>query len=464
MLPLALRMLPALLLLVSEARAQARLVNGLGELGEPSSVALVQGAVPEDGFLVCSGVLVGCDAVLTTAHCFNTNVAQKTHVYVPHAGFVAIESATRHPAYVDALTNQPPGWIDTTREDDISFVKLARAVTGVTPSRIPTAPPPPDGTAGFVVGFGRDPVTESGVQNPGIKRSGDMVLGPCAEAPLQGLDLLCWEPANPLPPPGEEVSTCAADSGGPLFVGSGIARVVAGITKGAIFDPQGQPDPCLPPVHPYDVNVHRHREWLVGSSGTGGIVASTGAFPLDTVQCGALGQLPEPMAPPSGCDGAPWGHGEPARACGFQGTLDAGSPEARYAFEVPVGTDTLRVALNGVATSLGGIDSDLYLRHGQLAQIAANDCAANGSGTLGFCQITDPSAGTWHVLVDQADGEGDHQVVVSLFVRSVAAAPLEVPGLSPGRGVACAALALAAALGASRARRGQEAARASDSP
>jgi hypothetical protein len=419
-------------------------VNGLGELGEPTAIGLVQGSIPEDGFLVCSGVLVGCDSVLTTAHCFNTQVSAKTHIYVPHAGFVEIESATRHPAYVDALTNQPPGWIETTREDDISFVKLAAPVVGVTPSTLVGAMAPSSGTPGFVVGFGRDPVTETGVQNPGIKRSGGMTLAECEHASLAGLDVLCWEPTDPLPPPGEEISTCAGDSGGPLFTDAPGGRVVSGITKGAIFDPQGQPDPCYPPVHPYDVNLARHREWLVGSDGTGGIVAATGAVPLGVKQCGpGLGRLPESFSV-GPCDVAPWAPGETARACGFAGVLFASATdEARYSFVVPAGTAVLRVGLNGIAAAAGGIDADLFLRFGQPAEVGAHDCAADGDGTLGFCEVDDPTPGTWHVLVHQATGEGDHQVVVTTLTT----APLEVPGLGAGAlGVAALGLLAAAHL------------------
>ena len=73
--------------------------------------------------------------------------------------------------------------------------------------------------AGLVVGFGRDPVTEVSNfdQNAGIKRSGNMTLAEC-EVPLDISDALCWLPSETIPPPGEEVSTCNLDSGGPMYV------------------------------------------------------------------------------------------------------------------------------------------------------------------------------------------------------------------------------------------------------
>jgi hypothetical protein len=142
--------------LASSTQVTSQLVNGASEFGEPTTLGLIEGTVPEDGRLVCSGVLIGCDSVITTAHCFNTNQSLKTHIYIPHAGFHEIESWTQHPAYVDAITNKPPDWFDTTREDDITFVKLVNPVEGVTPATINPGAAPPPGAPGFVVGFGRE--------------------------------------------------------------------------------------------------------------------------------------------------------------------------------------------------------------------------------------------------------------------------------------------------------------------
>jgi hypothetical protein len=145
-------------------------------------------------------------------------------------------------------------------------------------------------------------------------------------------------------------------------------------------------------------------------------------------QCTSLGQLPETFSAPMSCDPSAWAPGESARACGFAGSLGGGPVEGRYRFDVPPGSEVLRVALNGIATSLGGIDSDLYLRFGAPAETNANDCSADGTGTLGFCEIDAPTAGVWHVLVDQAQGEGEHQVVVTL-ARDAAIGPSAVPGM-----------------------------------
>jgi hypothetical protein len=139
------------------AQVTINIVNGAPELAEPTTAALIDGDA-DSGYVVCSATLIGCDTAITTAHCFNLNVATKTQLFFQHAGFVAIESATRHPAYVAAFPPNYPDF-DVLRVEDIAFIKLATPVTGITPSTVVQFGPPPLGTAGRIVGFGRDPIT-----------------------------------------------------------------------------------------------------------------------------------------------------------------------------------------------------------------------------------------------------------------------------------------------------------------
>jgi hypothetical protein len=408
---------------VTLAQFTPQIVNGAPELAEPTTAALIQGTT-DAGHVVCSATLIGCDVAITTAHCFNSSVSEKNFLFFQHAGFVAIESATRHPAYVAAFPPNTPDF-DVLRIEDIAFIKLSQPVTGITPSTIVALGAPPLGTPGKIVGFGRDPITaisSAGVDdNAGLKRSGTMTIEAC-EGTLTGEDLLCWHPADPpvpLGPPGEDVSTCEGDSGGPLFVIENSTRVVAGLTKGAVYISEGQSDLCEPPVDPFDTNVDRHRIWIGGIDGQGGMVAVTEAIPLATKSCSALDALPELVA--SGgdfgdCDGSSWASSGAPRTCGFSGTLDvAGSNSASLQFPVPTGTTLLRVAFNGVASAPGSVDTDYYLRASQSATTSQFDCAASGPGTVGYCEIFDPVADTWHVLVDQTLYRGEYQVTVSLF-------------------------------------------------
>ena len=420
------------------AQATLNLVNGAPELAEPSTAALIDGDA-DSGHVVCSATLIACDAAITTAHCFNLNVASKNLLFFQHAGFVAIESATRHPAYVAAFPPNFPDF-DVLRVEDIAFIKLAEPVTGITPSTVVQFAPPALGTAGKIVGFGRDPITAQSPagldDNAGLKRSGTMTIEAC-EGSLVGEDVLCWHPPDPpdiLGPAGEDVSTCDGDSGGPLFVDEGGVRVVAGITKGAVYISSGQSDLCEPPVDPFDTNVDRHRGWIQGVDGQGGMIEVMGALPAFEKECGAIAQLPELVT--SGdlfgdCDATDWSLSPEPRTCGFTGFLDiGGTSSAARSFPVPSGTTLMRVAFNGVASASNAVDTNYYLRASTPATTTEFDCAASGPGTVGFCEFSDPTDGTWHTLIDQTLYQGEYQVTVTLFGPDwEVAPPPEVPSL-----------------------------------
>lgn len=406
------------------------IVNGAQEVGEPTTAALLYGDT-QTGYVTCSAVMIGCDSAITTAHCFNQNPQLKTWLYFQHVGYREIESATRHPAYAEALATYPPDLFDILRVEDIAFIKLMEPVAGITPATLPSGAPPLPGTAGRIVGFGRDPITQTSAgsvdQNPGIKRSGSMEIDACTGS-LAGEDVLCWEPPVPQGPTGEDASTCDGDSGGPLFIDEAGTRVVAGLTKGHIIVQAGQSDLCEPPVLPFDTSVYRHRDWIGGSDGAGGMVSLTGAMPLSIKNCTATPQLADdsPVASLGSCDGSAWAPGETTRVCGFEGFLDGGLPTLAYQFDVPAGTVAMHVGFNGVASPGATVDTNYYLRAGAPATQIDFDCASNGTGTVGYCAFDSPSAVTWHVLVDQTLYQGEHQVTVSLWGPQAAG---EVPAV-----------------------------------
>jgi len=420
-----------------------QVVNGANELGEPTAAALLEGLDPETALVVCSATLVGCDVAISAGHCFNgQNAPLRQTLFFQHAGFYAIESAVRHPVYEDFIENGIGEFYEVTRQEDISLIKLETPVSGITPATINAIQKPGAGTPGKVVAFGRDPVDEisSFQQNAGIKRSGTMALGVCQDPTLSPWDVLCWQPTAPLGPPGQNVSTCNIDSGGPLYVTFVDERVVAGLTKGAILTSGS----CQPPVEAYDTNVFRHRAWIAQAA------ADAGAMPLDLKVCSALPQLGE-QAEPSGCDALPWDPGERTRLCGFQGTLSNSVQTQAHVFQVPEGSGRLRVALNGISRNVNPVDVDFYVRFGAPATPAENDCAADASGSFAFCEFVSPEAGSWHVLAAQGSGTVEYQVVVTQFA---APPPPGVPALGPGlRLLLAGCLALAAAVAAGRWRR-----------
>ncbi|MBC8187091.1 MAG: hypothetical protein H8E78_02625, partial [Proteobacteria bacterium] len=105
----------------------------------------------------------------------------------------------------------------------------------------------------------------------------------------------------------------------------------------------------------------------------------------------------------------------------------SGTNSAAHNFPVPAGTTLLRVAFSGIASSSGSVDTNYYLRASATATTIDFDCA--GTGTVGFCQISDPIADVWHTLVNQTLYQGEYQVTVTLFGPPAAVAAPAVPSL-----------------------------------
>ena len=408
--PLALLLSAALVGSFPVARAAAQIapqiVNGEPEFAEPTTAALLQGLDPETALVACSATLIGCDTAITTGHCFNANASLRRTLFFQHAGFYEIESAIRHPVYVAYYEEGIGNFYEVTRQEDIALIKLVTPVSGITPSPINTAQTPAPGTPGRVVGFGRDPLTEvsSFQQNAGVKRSGWMTLAACQDPTLSPYDVLCWDPSETIGDPGEDVSTCNVDSGGPLFVDQAGVRVVAGLTKGAI-QPTGS---CIPPVEAYDTNVFRHHPWIEQT------VADLGAVDLSVTDCGGLPQV-APDAVAGSCDGLPWGPGETTRVCGFGGELSATLLQEQHLIQVADGTQQLRVTLNGVSRPTNPVDVDLYVRAGAPPTTSVYDCAGIATGNFAACEFDAPQAGAWYVLAVRVTGTVAYQVTATQF-------------------------------------------------
>jgi hypothetical protein len=257
---------------------------------------------------------------------------------------------------------------------------------------------------GRIVGFGRDQLDEvsSSQQNMGIKRSGSMTLAACQDPTLAPYDILCWDPAVPPQPPGEEATTCNVDSGGPLFIDQGGVRRVAGLTKGAIM-PMAK---CIPPVEAFDTNVYRHRSWIAQTA------ASLGAVDLEETQCGWVGHVEEDAAAET-CLGQPWEEGEGTRVCGFEGQLTATLTQQLHAFQVPASTRTLRVSLNGISRVSNPVNVDFYVRRGAPPTTSVYDCAGAATGNFATCSFDSPQSGIWYALAVRVSGTVDYQITAT---------------------------------------------------
>ena len=193
---------------------------------------------------------------------------------------------------------------------------------GITPAKINTTQTPGPGTAGRIVGFGRDPLTELSVfyQNPGIKRSGSMTLAACQDPTLSPYDILCWDPSVVIGPPGEDVSTCNVDSGGPLFIDQNGVRVVAGLTKGALNQGPDSLRSARRGLRHQRLSAPRLDRADRGAARRDSTSRLANAETLSQVEEDAVAET---------CLGLPWEPGEATRVCGFDGELsDHGCPSS----------------------------------------------------------------------------------------------------------------------------------------
>lgn len=377
----------AALITVGAAAAQPfpRIVNGTPTGEYPTVGAILYYADPQRTQMegLCSGTLVGCRTFLTAAHCACAEEAddaddcndvgfvdrRNIQVYLPNAGLFDVESLAIDPNFRFGVRG------------DIAVFKLAETPRGILPSAINTLARPPIGTTGTLVGFGRTGGRTSEADDAGLKREGPVTTTLC-EDDIPGATHLCWRFS------GVGASTCSGDSGGPLFITGGNQMLVAGTTSG------GSRETCLAPDFSFDTDVFVHRSFI-----------------FDEAEGDLLGER---------CDDAPVVGDEGVSVRHWAGELGNVSGEARLQLEVPAGARELRVGLNGQFVGGQGPfrtpnQFNLYVRAGAEPSRTVFDCADQGPGVFGFCEIANPAAGTWHVLVDEVEGEGEWQVTATIF-------------------------------------------------
>jgi len=374
----------------ASARPFPRIVNGTLTAEYPTVGAILYYADPQRTQLegLCTGTLIGCRTFLTAAHCACAEEAEDAddchrsglvdrrtiQVYLPNAGLFDVERLAIDPNF------------KFTVRGDIAVFELTDTPRGILPSAINTLARPPLGTTGTLVGFGRTGGRESEKDDAGLKREGPVTTTPC-EDDIPAATHICWRFS------GIDASTCSGDSGGPLFIAGGDQLLVAGTTSG------GTRETCLAPDFSFDTDVFVHRSFI-----------------FDEAQGDVLGER---------CDDAPVVGDEGVSVQHWTGEVGNVSSEARLQLDVPVGAGELRIGLAGQFVGGQGPfrvpnQFNLYVRAGAQPSRTVFDCAHEGPGVFGFCTITNPTPGTWHVLVDDVDGKGEWQVTATIFTQPAA--------------------------------------------
>lgn len=363
------------------------IVNGRATSSYPSTGALLlyDDATASNLYGLCSGTLIGCRTFLTAAHCVCPENATDA-ASCERAGTAdpaTLRVFLQHGGVYRAASVAIPTDYSFGERSDLALITLSEAVTGIAPSAINTTRRPDIGTAGTIVGFGTTAAGRSSADDAGIKRVGTVATAECP-SDIPDATHVCWAFS------GSDANTCDGDSGGPLFIDFGAGPVVAGVTSG------GHSFDCLAPDTAFDSDVFVNRSWISATAG-----ADLGTESCDLPETGST--LTTLFA--------------------GSGDVSAGSPEAQLQFEVSEGATVLRVGLNaqlvsGSAFSGDVNDDDLFIRFGSAPTVTAFDCADTNPTPFGFCTITAPHPGTWHVLVRRNQGAGAFQVTATTFAAA----------------------------------------------
>jgi uncharacterized protein (TIGR03382 family) len=348
------------------------IVNGTMTSDFPTTGMLIVGGT-DSGHIQCSLTLIGCDTVLTAAHCvcegFGGDCAgvdpSAYHVFFPNAGFFQVSSIEVNPTYNESI------------EHDAAVLRLAEPVTGIRPVAIASSSVA-SGSPATIVGYGR---VGGDVYEYGLKREGAVTTTACS--PELGANKLCWLYDGSAG--SSESNVCHGDSGGSTYVmnGSGEYEVVG------VHSTTNQ-DSCLASPGTYesaDTGVFDHRDFI----------ADMAAGSLSQAVCGDLPQI--------GQDGA--------TVIAESGRVNA-SEFARHTVEVPRGVAELRIAMN--SSDGAGANLDLWVKQGEEANPSWYDCKADGGGAHGICVIPSPRSGTWHVAMrDATDIGGEYQLTTTML-------------------------------------------------
>lgn len=350
--------------LAAMAASGPKVVNGQGSTDFPAVGALVSAS---DRGAICTATLIGCRTVLTAAHCLCQREECDVSGPLVPASSLAV-SFQYGPVVRVASYDVHPNFSDREQVDDVAILHLTQSVPGIAPATINTTRTPSFGTRGTVLGYGL--ASENNESSAGIKRIGRYSSINCNEDGLPNATNLCFFFAP------SDAGICSGDSGGPDFVDFGQGPVLAGIHTASTS--------CSPGAISLSQDVYSYRNFIAQQAGSD------------------LGRA---------CTDLPLIGSSDVTTRSWSGAA-SGNPS--HTFNVPAGTERLRLALN--ATEPPGGDLDLLLRAGAPPTDGLFDCRSDMDGSVEFCEVVQPAAGTWHATVARRSGSGvEYQLTLALF-------------------------------------------------
>lgn len=378
-----------LLGIVPPARAEERIANSVLSYGYPSVGALVHFEAPEPTpHIVCSATLVGCDTVVTAAHCVcpevyscrTTPQPTQYNVFFPSAGSFAVTSIAVSADYGFLFGG------------DVAVLKLVSPVPNVAPTPINRSGVAPFDTTVTLVGFGSDhwryPPPALPPFSSGIKRRGGAVVSACHEVATDAKHL-CTKFTSPAGSPGEDSAFEGGDSGGPVFVDHGCGPTLAGIVSGSLA--RGGQLAGAWYIVDFATDVFRHR----------GFIEAQGGADLDSASCGSGGQV-----------------GGPGTT--VDGFAVRTAEDTMRAFTVPTDTVELRI---GVTVGAGAGNVHVFVGPGTLPTPTSNACALTAGPEPRFCTVTNPAPGTWWALVMPQTVTRQNEAQITLTTIRVGSTP-----------------------------------------
>lgn len=354
----------------------ARIVNGFPTTWYPSVGALLH---LNNGVFAssCTATLIGCNTVLTAAHCVaRDDDAGNYRMYFQHGGMVKVKSI-----HWQKEDYRPPTRYE--ERADIAVLTLAEPVSGIAPHPINDDREHAENVPGVIVGFGQ---TGGPATDAGWKRFGKVTVADCKAESAKN-EMVCWTYDD------RDSNTCNGDSGGPLLWSENRNgdEVISGVTS------NGRNDDCLATDRSFDTSVFRYSKWIKSVAGAD----------LGTKACG-------PGVPITK---------EERRYQSHSGQLSTARP--LHVFEVKVkGTGALRVGVN-VARLRDASAQEVparprfFIAKGTDRDKAKALCTSDASGAAAaFCSVANPEDGqVYSIVLERAGDQGraDFQLVVSVF-------------------------------------------------